>query len=110
MSRNGSTYHKLLNTVRWRRLRARKLERNPFCEDCAKSGLLTPAEEVHHIRPVGKEPTPERMKATAYDPSNLAALCHECHAKRHKLMKSHKRKPEEMKMSAEVADFWKRFG
>lgn len=52
-----------------------------LCEDCAKKGKVTPAEEVHHIKFI----TPENIN----DPNvtlnwnNLVALCRECHRKRH---------------------------
>ena len=52
-----------------------------LCEDCLKNGLVTPATDVHHIVHL----TPENIR----DPNitlnwdNLAALCRDCHAKRH---------------------------
>lgn len=52
-----------------------------LCEDCAKKGKITAAEEVHHIKFI----TPQNIN----DPNitlnwkNLVALCRECHKKRH---------------------------
>lgn len=48
----------MLNTTRWRKLRALHLARHPFCADCAAEGVVTPATEVHHIRPVSIERDP----------------------------------------------------
>mgnify|MGYP002508361551 CR=1 FL=1 len=52
----------MLNTTRWRKLRALHLARHPFCADCAAEGVVTPATEVHHIRPVSIERDPARME------------------------------------------------
>lgn len=52
-----------------------------LCEDCLKGNRYTPAEEVHHII----ELTPENINDPniTLNPSNLVALCRECHRKRH---------------------------
>ncbi|MDE7402024.1 MAG: HNH endonuclease [Muribaculaceae bacterium] len=111
MSQNGSTYHRLLNTTRWRRLRAHQLELSPFCDDCSKVGLLVPATEVHHIMPVEGAVTPEQMAARTYDQSNLVSLCPSCHTARHKQLGSHKRSKEKTaeRVKAEVDAFLARF-
>ena len=110
MSRSGSKYLRLLQTMRWRRLRAWKLGESPFCEDCAKRGLLVPAQEVHHIIPVETRVDLDGMARLAYDPGNLAALCRECHHERHKQMRSHTKEETERRAKAAAADFWQRFG
>ncbi len=57
---------------RWSRFRAQWLRQHPLCEDCDRL-----AQCVHHVEP--RHAAPHRM----YDPTNLASLCHECHAARH---------------------------
>ncbi len=89
MSRNGSAYHRLLNTSRWRELRARQLSCHPLCEDCMKMGLIIPATEVHHVVPVESAGDRERMTRLAYDPGNLVSLCPTCHTERHRQLRSH---------------------
>ncbi len=59
----------------WRKVRARYVREHPFCEECMKRGVLTPAEHVHHIRPLGEGGT--------HDAENLMSLCRRCHAAIH---------------------------
>ena len=51
------------------------------CETCLERGLYTPAEIVHHIKPL----TPETINdpAISLNPANLRAVCRECHAAAH---------------------------
>ena len=76
-------YHDLLNSRRWRDLRAAYLAEHPLCEDCDAAGRTTPAEEVHHLAEILSGATMEEMMALAYDPANLRALCADCHHARH---------------------------
>lgn len=58
---------------RYKKLRNLYIQQHPLCEACLKRGLLTPAEEVHHIVPVkwgGK-----------HSFENFMALCQSCHTK-----------------------------
>ena len=57
----------------WKRIRDRYIKAHPLCEECEKQGRLTPAEEVHHIRPLSKGGGNEK--------SNLMALCKSCHSR-----------------------------
>lgn len=57
----------------WKRIRDRYIEAHPLCEECKRNGILTPAEEVHHITPLSKGGGNER--------SNLMSLCKSCHSR-----------------------------
>ena len=57
----------------WQRLSVRKRTINPLCEHCDRDGLTRPADHVHHIVPIEKDPR-LRMKW-----SNLVSLCKYCH-------------------------------
>lgn len=66
----------------WKSIREIAMQRDAYlCVDCAKTGRIIPAEEVHHIVPL----TPENVT----DPNitlnleNLVSVCRECHKKRH---------------------------
>lgn len=61
-----------LNGVKWRRLRAAVLEREPLCRDCYRRGRLTTATDVDHH---DNDPSNN-------DPENLVSLCHECHSRK----------------------------
>ena len=37
----------------WKRIRDRYIAAHPLCEQCEKEGRMTPAQEVHHIVPLG---------------------------------------------------------
>lgn len=76
-------YNKLIHTVRWLRLRRDTLTAHPLCQRCEIEGRITPATEVHHIRPVEEAITMADKMQRMYDPHNLQALCHDCHVKTH---------------------------
>lgn len=85
-------YIKLINTMRWQLLRRDILTEHPLCERCEKEGRITPAKEVHHRRPVYSWLTYPEKEKLMYDPSNLCALCHECHVTVHKELGKNSRK------------------
>ena len=55
--------------------RDRYIQEHPLCELCQQEGRLTPAEEVHHKKPLAEGGTHAR--------DNLIALCKSCHARIH---------------------------
>lgn len=77
------TYIQLINTTRWLRLRRDTLTKHPLCQRCEAEGRITSATEVHHIRPVEEAVSMLDRRQRAYDPTNLRALCHDCHVKTH---------------------------
>lgn len=76
-------YNKLIHTTKWLRLRRDILTAHPLCQRCEAENIITPATEVHHIRPVEEAITYDDKVQRMYDPHNLQALCHECHVKTH---------------------------
>jgi hypothetical protein len=60
------------SSERWRRLRVCVLSQNPLCMVC---GHL--AQEVHHIVELAKD------MSLAYEFSNLAPICEDCHKRIH---------------------------
>lgn len=56
----------------WRKIRARFIAAHPLCEVCKNEGRLTPAAEVHHIKPLSQGGT--------HATHNLMALCKSCHS------------------------------
>lgn len=93
MSRSKE-YQRLLNSKRWRELRATYLRAHPLCERCIEEGeaagipggYITSAVDVHHITPVETAKSSIEMERLCYDPTNLRALCIPCHVKTHKEM------------------------
>lgn len=88
MSRNPH-YIKMINSNRWKLLRARKLQNNPVCEVCEANGLSTLATEVHHVAPVESVPHEIGMRQLMFNYNNLQSLCHACHAEIHRCAFSH---------------------
>lgn len=76
-------YQKLINTTKWLRLRRDILTKQPICQRCQAEGRLTAATEVHHVRPVEEAVTLAEKRQRMYDPTNLRALCHDCHVRTH---------------------------
>ncbi len=56
----------------WRKVRKRQLARQPLCEMCMRQGRMTPADQVHHVKPLSKGGTNA--------PSNLMSVCAPCHS------------------------------
>lgn len=74
--RGSAAYHRLYDSVRWRRMRAAQLIASPFCAACAAVGLRVRATDVDHIRPH------KGNRTLFYDCSNLQSLCHSCHSRK----------------------------
>ena len=111
MSRD-KRYQRLLNSKRWKMIRADYLRQHPLCERCRREGIeagvlpdgyITSAVDVHHKKPVESSKTEQEMERLAYnlDGNNLEALCIPCHIKTHQEMRSHtKEKVKENKARA----------
>lgn len=56
----------------WKRIRDRHIKQNPLCEKCKQKGVLTLAEEVHHVKPLSQGGT--------HAADNLMSLCKSCHS------------------------------
>lgn len=66
----------------WKNLRETVKQRDhKLCVDCLKKGLITPAEDVHHIIPLTAKNV--NNPAIALNPDNLVSLCRQCHNDRH---------------------------
>ena len=60
----------------WRKIRGRYIKSHPYCQICFETkGIITPVEEVHHIKPLSEGGT--------NDFSNLMSLCKSCHSRIH---------------------------
>jgi len=92
-------YQRLLNSKRWKMIRADYLRQHPLCERCRREGIaagvlpdgyVTSAVDVHHKTPVERGRTPQEMEWLAYNlgGNNLEALCIPCHIKTHQEMHS----------------------
>ena len=96
----------MLNSRRWRRLRAAYLSTHPVCEDCEENGRTTIATEVHHIRPI--ETCAGRaldMQELAFNPCNLRALCKACHIEAHRVLHSNSLSSSKERARAELTAF-----
>ena len=78
-------YKRIIHSKRWNALRTAYIGSHPFCEECMARGIMDqPAEEVHHVRPIGTGRSWEEMCALAFDAGNLRSLCHDCHVAAHR--------------------------
>ena len=66
-------YTHMYNNMRWRRLRADQLQREPLCWYCEQAGRLTPADTVDHIIPHRGD------EALFWDALNIRSCCRACH-------------------------------
>lgn len=72
-----TAYH----TSMWQKAREYHLKRHPLCEECLKTGKITPATSVHHLSSPFEGGEINWTKLT--DDSNLMSICHECHGRLH---------------------------
>ena len=88
-------YQKLLNSKRWKDLRAWKLRQTEgYCEICYREGwrgIDALAVDIHHIVPVESviDQGEEAMKRVCFNPANLMALCVRHHVEIHQQAGSH---------------------
>lgn len=52
-----------------------------LCERCLSKGIITPAEVVHHIKPLNERNIQDLSLSLGWD--NLQALCRKCHGEVH---------------------------
>ena len=70
------------STARWKRLRSQIMVRaGHLCELCKAKGLTVGAVEAQHRIPMADDVT------RTWDPSNLEALCRNCHRAEHTELK-----------------------
>lgn len=70
------------SSIEWKKCReAYKKQCGGLCEECLKVGIISPAEIVHHKRPVTSENISDPKITLAFD--NLMCLCREHHAQVH---------------------------
>lgn len=102
-------YQKLIHTTRWLQLRRQVLTAQPLCQACKEAGIITPATEVHHIRPVEEAIGERERRQRMYDPHNLRALCHACHVKVHTELGRSGKAATRKRNETQVAHVLKRF-
>ncbi len=102
-------YQKLIHTGRWLRLRKDVLSVHPLCQRCVSEGRITSATEVHHARPVEEAITYGDKRQRMYDPSNLIALCHDCHVRVHTEMGRSGKEATKKRNEKQVSDVVQRF-
>ena len=89
MMSKDANYKRMIQSVRWAKLRREKIKLNPLCQDCLEHGIYTPAQEVHHITPCETARSVKQMEELMFNFGNLRSLCHECHVLTHKRLASH---------------------
>ena len=103
-------YQKLLNSKRWKKLRAWKLAQTQgYCEICYAEGwrgVDALAVDIHHKIPVESviDQGEAAMARVCYDPNNLMALCIRHHPEIHQSMgKDTKENIQERKAKKRIA-------
>ncbi len=66
---------RLYNSAMWRRLRQAQLRQYPWCAECLRANIYTPATDVDHV-------TPHRGDAMLFFTGKLQSLCHVCHSRK----------------------------
>lgn len=108
MSKDAN-YIRMINSVRWLKLRKQKLSNNPLCQECQEEGRFIAATEVHHVRPCETAKSVREMEGLMFDYNNLRSLCHDCHVITHKRLASHSKKNMIENVQRSVERFKERF-
>ena len=74
---------KIYQNPLWKRLRDAHLREHPLCEVCELEGRVTLAEHVHHLQSFTDGRNELEQKTLAFDPTNLASVCPQCHNRLH---------------------------
>ncbi len=67
----GRPNRELYDTTRWRELRSKVIEAQPYCAVCGSGSRL----EVHHLEP------PRGDEESFFDEEGLIVMCRTCHAR-----------------------------
>lgn len=71
--------------------------------------ITTPAQEVHHIRPVESAPDRHTMLLLCFDYNNLQSLCRDCHKKAHIDLRSYTKEETQKRSKAKTDNFVAKF-
>ena len=85
------------------------MQNNPLCEICSAAGIITPGEEVHHIKPIDTGANDMERTRLAYNTGNLQTLCHACHVQAHIELQSKTAKQTQARNAAKRARFVDQF-
>lgn len=102
-------YRRLIHSPRWVRLRRAMLTAHPLCQQCEAEGYVTPATEVHHRHPVEYGINYAEKRRLMYSPTNLMAVCHDCHVRLHTEMGRSGKEATRRKVDRQVATVISRF-
>lgn len=78
-------YIRIMNSKEWRSVRAKKLQMQPWCEECLKENppRVTPAQAVHHKIEIESQRTEADAWSVGLAICNLESVCFACHRKIH---------------------------
>lgn len=105
---HSELYKRLISSVRWQRLRREFLTDHPLCEACKAKGYVTAADTVHHIVEVDSATREQEAIDLCFSPSNLQALCRQCHSDIHAARRSHSRSAHKARANESLKRFIER--
>lgn len=93
---------KAYQSKEWRALRDTYIRMHPLCEECMKKNMVTPAQDVHHI----KSPfTKGNINYTLLlDMNNLMSVCKTCHAEIHNKQQGNYSVQDALRLLADLLD------
>jgi len=68
-------WQRFYNTKRWKRRRKRQLAKEPWCAECLRANIYTPATDVDHV-------DPHRGDPELFFKGPVQSLCKSCHSKK----------------------------
>ena len=96
---------RIYNSKEWKLVREAKLNAEPLCEQCKRSGKWVSATCVHHIIPIETATDFAYMRELAFRYTNLMSLCYQCHSDIHKALNSRSREGH-AKAAQSALDRW----
>lgn len=105
---HSKLYIKLMNSARWKKLRAKVLYEQPLCQECLKQGHVRAARVVHHLTEVESGRTDAECEHLAFSRSNLQALCFQCHHQIHAEKHSHSKAAHQLRQQQRLEQWVQR--
>ena len=68
-------WQRLYDTKRWKTIRIRQLAKEPWCAECLRANIYTPATDVDHI-------DPHRGDPILFFKGPFQSLCKPCHSRK----------------------------
>ena len=106
---HSERYIRAINCQKWlKTAKIVRIRQDNLCAECAKLGIATPIDSVHHIRPAEEHASDEVFYRQFYDLDNLVGLCRRHHEEADAALLKGGREERKRRTKAQADEFIKR--